>query len=240
LNKDFAPIAYYRQLLYWLSYFKFNPWIPSTGMILILIFVALRLNPINFGLFTGGFAASSIEILLLVAFQIIYGYVYQATGAIITIFMAGLAVGAFYEQRKSKKSNVMSFIAIQGAVGIYALLLPLVLSQSKDAVRGDVIVYTIFFLLTFAIAALIGAEFSMATKLLKGNIRSVAGELYSIDLIGSAIGALIVATYILPLFGIVKASFIVAALNFASALTTLVNKKKSKTNLGQNPGLSYV
>ncbi|MDZ7291185.1 MAG: fused MFS/spermidine synthase [candidate division KSB1 bacterium] len=238
INRDFTPIAYYRQLLYWLSYFNVNLWIPAVLLMLILVFVAAKLNPISFGLFTGGFAASSIEFLLLVSFQILHGYIYQATGAIITVFMAGLAAGAAYERRKSEKSNVQSFVGVQCAIGIYALLLPLVLALLRDAVPGNFIMHAVFFLLTFVIAVFIGAEFSMATKLQKGSIESVAGELYSIDLIGSALGALMVATYLLPLLGIAKASLIVAALSFASALITMVNRNKFTST--PTSGWSYV
>ena len=45
--------------------------------------------------FASGFAASGLEIVLLLAFQILYGSVYQQLGIIVTVFMAGLAAGAF-------------------------------------------------------------------------------------------------------------------------------------------------
>ncbi|GAI21730.1 unnamed protein product, partial [marine sediment metagenome] len=77
LNKDFSPVSYYQQLLYWLSYFKFNYWILAIIILIVLILIISRQNPISIGMFTGGFAASSIEVVLLISFQIIYGYVMQ-------------------------------------------------------------------------------------------------------------------------------------------------------------------
>jgi spermidine synthase len=226
LNRDFTPVAYYRQLLYWLSYFQFSPWILGAAIVVVLLTVMMKLNTISFGLLTGGFAASSIEVLLLVSFQIIYGYVYQATGLIITVFMAGLAVGSFYGQKRSSTVGASHFLAVQCAIGIYSLFLPLILSRLKDASMRDFIVYAIFLLLTFLIAALVGFEFCVGAILRRGGIASVAAELYGIDLVGSAIGALMVSTFLLPLLGIVKTCFLVALVSFASAVVTMVNRKQ--------------
>jgi spermidine synthase len=238
LNQDFAPVAYYRQLRYWLSYFSFSPWIPAVVSVLILMGIATRLNTISFGIFTGGFAASSIEVLLLVSFQIIYGYIYQVTGLIITVFMAGLAFGSMYGPKTSTKSQFMRYIGVQCCIVFYCLLLPVVLSFLKNAPHVNAVIYAIFFSLTLSIGILIGIEFSVATKLLKGNISFVASELYGIDLIGSAAGALIVAAYLLPLLGITYVSLVVASLSLSSALTALVARKRFA--IEPSGGLSYV
>jgi spermidine synthase len=238
LNEDFAPVAYYRQLRYWLSYFSFSPWIPGLIGVLILIGIMARLNTISFGVFTGGFTASSIEVLLLISFQIIYGYVYQVTGLIITVFMAGLAFGSMYGQRMSTKSGITKYVGVQCAIFFYCLLLPIVLSFLKNAPHPDAVIYAIYFFLTLGIGVLIGIEFSIATKLLKGNISFVASELYGIDLIGSAIGALIVAVYLLPLLGITNVSMVIAFLSLSSAFTAFVSRKRFAVE--PNGGLSYV
>ncbi|MBZ5537081.1 MAG: fused MFS/spermidine synthase [Acidobacteriia bacterium] len=227
LNRDYAPIAYYRQLLYWLSSLQFSPWIPGGVLILLLAVVTVKLNAISFGLFTGGFAASSMEILLLISFQIIYGYVYQATGLIITLFMTGLAAGSLYGQKRSRPFGVPGFIGTQFAIGIYSLLFPLILLVLKDSILGNFMVHAFFVILTFMVAALVGLQFSIASTLRRGKIESVASELYSIDLIGSAIGALVVSTFLVPLLGIVKVSLVVALLNFLSAVVTTLNRNRS-------------
>jgi spermidine synthase len=238
LNKDFTPVAYYRQLRYWLSYFSFSPWIPGLIGVLILIGILARLNTISFGVFTGGFTASSVEVLLLVSFQIIYGYVYQVTGLIITVFMAGLAFGSMYGQRVSTKSGITKYVGTQCGIFLYCLLLPIVLSFLKNASHPDAVIYATYFFLTLGIGVLIGIEFSIATKLLKGNISYVASELYGIDLIGSAVGALIVAVYLLPLLGIPYLSMVVAFLSLSSAFAAFVTRKRFAVE--PSGGLSYV
>lgn len=225
LNRDFAPVAYYRQVLYWLSYFQFNPWIPGAILLFAFLVVAVRLNTVSFGLFTGGFAGASIEMLLLISFQIVYGYVYQVTGIIITLFMTGLAVGSFLGQKRSNRHQVTDFTGVQCAIGIYSLLFPPLLAALKQGIVNDFVIHAVFFILTFIIAAFVGFEFSIASRLRKGKSESVAAELYSIDLVGSAIGALIVSIFLLPLLGIMKTGFVIASLNFASAFITLSNRK---------------
>jgi predicted membrane-bound spermidine synthase len=108
----------------------------------------------------------------------------------------------------------------------------------KNGPHASVLIHTIYFFLTSGIGILIGMEFSTATKLLKGNISFVASELYGIDLIGSAVGALIIAVYLLPLLGITYASVVVAFLSLSSAFTAFVARKRFAVE--PNGGLSNV
>ena len=99
INIDFTPVAYYRQLAYWLSYFNLNYWVIIGICGIGVVYVIVRLNAVSFGMFAAGFTGSAIELLLVIAFQILYGYVYQMIAVIVTIFMAGLAVGSFMQPR---------------------------------------------------------------------------------------------------------------------------------------------
>jgi len=83
-----------------------------------------------------------------------------------------------------------------------------------------------FLLPTFVIALLIGMEFSTASHLQKGTAASVASELYGIDLIGSAVGALLVTVILIPLLGIIRVSFVIGGLSFVSAIIALLNRKR--------------
>ena len=58
------------------------------------------------------------------------------------------------------------------------------------------------------------------------NISAIAAEIYSIDLLGSAIGALLVATLLVPLIGLVKVCILIGILNFVAALVVLVKRKR--------------
>jgi hypothetical protein len=59
----------------------------------------------------------------------------------------------------------------------------------------------------------------------------VAANLYSVDLIGSAIGALLASAYLIPLLGIFNLCFLIAGLNFISGSVSFVYRKKYLTSI---------
>ena len=225
LNRDFAPVSYFRQVTHWLSYFRSNLWLVGGIALLFLLFAAAQMNVVNAGIFAGGFAASSIEVLLLVSFQILYGYVYEALGLIVTMFMAGLVAGSFWRVKIIPHATVSWYAKIQIAVAAYCFVLPGVLLLLQSPQSFPVIVHGLIFLLTFVIAALVGMEFSIAADLRRGQPQRVASELYGVDLIGSALGALLVAVVLIPMLGIVAASIVPGILSLSAALAAIIQRK---------------
>jgi len=226
LNRDFSPVAYYQEALYWSSQFDVGFWVPLALLALIACLAIGRMNAVSFGIFAGGFAACSLEVVLMVSFQILYGYVYQVLGIIVTLFMAGLAVGALYKGRGERKSQVSSYAFVQFSIAAYSILLPIMLDIMKTADISRFVVQSVLFAMTFAIAVFIGAEFAVATRLQRSSTGIVASELYGMDLVGSSIGALLVSAYLMPLLGISNACFIVAGLLALSGTIILLNKKR--------------
>jgi spermidine synthase len=202
INHDFVPAAYYRQVRYWLSYFSFDPWVPGLVCGAVLIVLLIRMKAVNFCMFVGGAAGSSLEVVLLLAFQILYGSLYFATGMVITAFMAGLAVGSLAQWRFAARRPVNGFLGVQVAVGLYAFALPLILGLLRSSNSGDAIVYPAFILLTAGIGCLVGMEFALASRLLGDDPAAIAGRIYGVDLLGAAAGALMVSVFVLPLLGI--------------------------------------
>jgi predicted membrane-bound spermidine synthase len=76
------------------------------------------------------------------------------------------------------------------------------------------------------IGMLTGLQFSLATKIRNQAVQLIASSSYSSDLLGSAIGAIIVSSILIPLFGLIKVSLIVAIINFIIGLLILVKAKK--------------
>ena len=232
INKDFTPVSYYNQLLYWLSYFKSDLNLFAIIILLFLILIVANLNIINLGLFSAGFSGSSVEIILLISFQIIYGYIFQMTGIIITIFMIGLAIGAFYTHKFLQKATIKNYSKILFTIGIYSLLLPIILLMMKSNTLIPVFTHATFGILTLIISILVGIEFSLASKIQMGNTASVTAKIYSADLLGSAIGALIVTTYLIPLLGIIKVSIIIGIFNLLIGMVIFM-KRHNRTQMTQ-------
>lgn len=228
INKDFVPLSCFSHLQLWLSHFHIN--IKLIAGILILIFVACLfiLNPVNLGMFTAGFTASSMEFLLIIAFQVLYGYIYQFTGIIITLFMAGLATGTILGQEGISRSSIRKYLINQTGIAIYAVIFPFLMLAFSEYGLHPLLTESVIILLALIIGFLVGIQFNLASRLQQGEVRKVAAGLYSADLFGSALGALIVAVFLLPLFGIIKVSLIIACLNFLVILIIFVRRKISR------------
>ena len=231
INRDFAPAAYYRQVQYWLSYFSFDAWIPAVVCVVLLGVLLARMKAVSVCMFVGGAAGSSLEVVLLLAFQILYGSLYFATGMIITAFMAGLAVGSLVRWRLIESKPVASFAVVQVIVALYALLLPVLLGILRDSNPGDLVIYPVFLLMTAGIGALVGLEFSLASRLQDDVPSSVAGRLYSTDLLGSAAGALVVSAFLLPLLGITWVCVIIGCLSMGGAVLILATHQPGSSGL---------
>ena len=228
INRDFRPVSYFNQLVYWTSQFNIDLKIIIIVCVILLaglVILITRLNHINLGMFVAGYTAASVEVVLIVAFQIIYGYVYHTLGIIVTIFMAGLTLGALTRRMLIPAPAVNHYIFLQLALGIFSFVLPyIVLFANRLSVFTE-LVHIIFFLLTLAVSYMVGLVFSMATILQKERISSISAKVYSIDLIGSALGALIVTILLIPLAGIIYACLIMAGFNFLAAFFSLSRKK---------------
>lgn len=226
INKDFKPISYYGQLLLWMSYFKNNFLFISILVLIFLVFILMKINIISVGLFAGGFAASSAEVIILISFQIIYGYVYHIIGIIITLFMAGLAIGSYFLPKFFKELNKNHFIKLQFIIGIYIIILPLIIILCSTLNFEKVLLHTIFYVLTLLISIMTGFQFAIATKIRKSKIPSLAAESYSSDLLGSAIGALLTSALLIPLIGIINVGILIGFFNIICVLIIWLKRNR--------------
>jgi predicted membrane-bound spermidine synthase len=67
---------------------------------------------------------------------------------------------------------------------------------------------------------LAGYQFVVAAQifLTDGDNRPALGTLYGLDLLGGCAGALVLSTYLIPVFGFWKTAWLGAAINIAAAL----------------------
>jgi len=224
INKDFKPVCYFRHLKYWMSQWNINYWIPLGIVLLIFLVSVIWLKPLLLGIYAGGFAGSSIELLLILTFQILYGYVYLYTGIIITVFMSGLALGALYRE-KIIRTSINSFMFLQLIIIIYASLLPLVIMLLNRFLIPGILLHSIFILLTLIISVVTGMQFSLGSAILKDQVTVRAARLYSSDLLGSAFGALLFSVLMMPILGITVSLLLVASLNLISLAITFINRR---------------
>jgi spermidine synthase len=221
INRDFKPVTYLLDLKQWVSYFNFNYWMPLIFAGLLALYFLIRLHPVNLGMFSAGLAGASIEVLLLVVFQILYGYVYNIVGIIVTVFMVGLAFGTYYREKIVKKTSVHNFYCIQLALGGFALLLPLVFLIFKNFHVPSFLIHAIFFILMFITSALVGMIFSLASQLRLKKLVRIASDVYSVDLLGAGIGSFLVTVYLIPVLGVINVCLVIGGLSLLSGFLTL-------------------
>ena len=101
LNRDFSPMLYFYHLRHWMSQFTLSFGALQAVLLLLLLVYLVRLRGPALALFASGFAGSALEVVLLLAFQVLCGSVYHQVGVIVTVFMVGLAVGAAWANREA-------------------------------------------------------------------------------------------------------------------------------------------
>jgi spermidine synthase len=212
LNQDFKPVNYYNQIRYWLSYFNLNLYYLLIFVGIVFLMIVMLLDPIRLGLFTTGFSASSIQFLCIFSFQVFYGNVYQLMGLLFGLFMLGLVLGT-YMIPKIMRSDRKNFIFLQLLLGAYCLLIPFVFLLLNKYPVGNWIIYLVFAVFTMDIGTLVGGQFAISTQIGNQGIKKTASGNYAADLLGSALGLIIVTGFLFPLLGMFNVFMLIAGFN---------------------------
>ena len=234
INYDFRPVSYYYNLIFWSAHFRdsffkrvlvavtaakiWNTLLAVCGLVLLFGVIRIRKNKeldrlaSLIAVLTTGFTQISIQLIILLSFQIIYGYVFYKLGLIITCFMAGLVLGGLWIVRimKGLKKDLRFFIRLQFAICIYLFLLP--------GISNWFLKSNFLFLFLPVMAGFIGgAQFPLANKIyLKDKtegIGRIAGLSYGLDLLGSCLGALLGSIFFIPILGIPGTCWMIATVN---------------------------
>ncbi len=231
-NRDFHPTSYYVHLRYWLSQFGSDILLPLlfVGVLLVLSAGLLAASPLPempAALCASGFAGMGLEVVLLIAFQVTYGYVYQQIGLIITGFMVGAAAGAAWSGRRRVDPWGLIFTsdASLAAVAFLAIPILLLLQATDHALLEECAPPVIFPLLNGVVGFLVGAQFPPAARLLFRTVEETAGQLYAFDLMGACLGALVVSAFCVPVMGIDTTCALLGGLKIASAAALLLRRR---------------
>jgi spermidine synthase len=250
LNTDFSPVLYYYHLRHWMSQFQIGFGVLQVLLLVLLGIYLVRLRGAALVLFASGFAGTALEIVLLLGFQVLCGSVYHQVGVIVTVFMAGLALGAmmanrslnsrdalqrvladrqvgptWYTDSAGKNLTALAF-AIAGYAILLAFLLPL-LNRAGDMAASLWFIKAAIALLTLILAVLVGMQFPLANRLEFNGTVAGASRLYTADFVGAFLGALLASTLLIPLIGVTGVCLLTAALNFLGVV--LVQFRKAIT-----------
>lgn len=225
INTDLRPSAYLYNLMLWTEthggkalqhILGIREWHIISALALSLLFIASlafrrKKRIIFYSVFTTGFSGMSFMLAVILAYQSLYGYVYEMIGILSATFMIGLWLGTVMTGHVKTPLKIMFILEVITVVVALA---------SSLFFRAE----PLFYLLGLVSGIITGGLFSTANSSL--GEPEEAGRLYGLDLMGSFLGALIPAIILIPLFGIYNAILVVALLKSFSALMILSIKQQ--------------
>jgi spermidine synthase len=250
-NRDFAPIAYYFDVALWSTRFnrayrrvfqsmaelRFGSLLGTVGLALFALAALIgRLPPkknrprasAGFCVAAMGFTLIGLEMLLLLGFQAIYGYVYRQLAIIIAGFMLGMTLGSRWgldpKANAFNRRDLHRLFHLQMLAAFSPILLCLLFDRLAT-IQNPTTVFLVSQILFPVLAVLCGLfggfQFPVATRIFfsnSGQETSGPGTLYALDLAGACLGAIVLSSYLVPVFGFQATAWIMAVVNLAPAV----------------------
>ncbi len=257
INRDFRPIGYFYDMVLWSTQFRSglkegikkldnlnsrSIAFTLSFLFIILLFLQLKSNRLKdlsvaLSIGTTGFSEMLLQIVIILGFQVIYGYVYYKVGLIFAAFMLGLVIGSLFSIRIIKKvGNAADLFKIycvtQFSLSVYSILLPSIflflgVLSAKDTVIRGATTEIFFSILPVIIGFVGGFQFPLANKICLRQKRyagKTAGFLYGIDLLGACAGAFFTGAVLIPVIGINMACYLTGLMNFLVLLLLLARR----------------
>ena len=236
VNSDYSPVGFFLNASLWSSQFRgpgsgvlrfFSKvsvsWLLGLPLILfalLLLVLRARRREAAFSLLPlalMGLTTIVAEIVLLVWFQALYGFLYGRIALLLSTFMLGLFLGALL----SPRTGSLTYRALAWLQAGFILLL--ILFRLAIPVR---LPEALAFVILLFLGGLGGALFAVSNRLYL-RLGSDYGRGYGLDLLGSFGGALFTSSLFIPLAGLTKVIESVIVLNALGFLFLLARPKKA-------------
>lgn len=228
INSDLQPVCYSYTISIWLS--KFFPNLANSENLSLKI-VELKTSPVFYVIiiillgiivwtrksvrlkravlvFTAGLVGMILEIILILLYQNKNGILFRDIGFLLMAFMVGLSLGSFIVQKLfmlTKNKLLLGIFLVLGFsllnISIYCLI-KFDLMSSLPFISAALLLDGIFVAGVFSFASLYKVE----------NRQAVISPLYSADLIGGCFGSLITSLILIPVYGLLVSSILMAIL----------------------------
>jgi len=253
LNSDFRPLGVFFNLSYWNA--LFSPYltglfrwfegfslritIPLMAVLTLLIAGIFIKRPrtsrysVPYAIFTTGLTGMIFDLAIIFTFQTLYGYLYYQIGLLVTVFMAGVALGSLWVTQRLEgiKKDFSLFLTTELCIVLFSVLLPFVFSipsQYLEKTGIYILLYTLFLTMSFLSGALIGFQFPLANKIYlrttsgEETFGKTAGLLYGADLFGGFFGGLFGSVLLIPILGLKESCLMMAIIKISSFLLILL------------------
>ena len=173
------------------------------------------------------------DLAIIFTFQTLYGYLYHQIGLLVAVFMAGVALSSHIMNRRIDRirEKPLMFLLLEGGIILFSLLLPFVFlipSHHLEKTAVYLLLYGVFFMISFLAGASIGLQFPLASKIYLSlprrglSVARTAGVLYGADLLGGFFGGLFGGVLLLPILGLKESCFMMAMIKISSGLLFLL------------------
>jgi len=218
INSDFRPISYLFDMLIWHKMLRgenklsvlfaiAQHGLPVLIMLLLAALIVAAMKADAFGsravrihIAAGiiGFAAMAFDVILIIIFQTLFGYIYSWIGVAIGFFMAGTAMASNIVNRCLSVLNVRRAVLVLLLVMAAACLLILPVVSLISLLHSEML----YLLVVLLCGGLVGAAFPLLCRLyLLSTKRTNLGGIYSADVLGGSVGALLISGIFVPIFG---------------------------------------
>jgi len=251
INTDFSPVAYYFDMLFWSTRFnhgflRLMKWINLLRFEQVLLFVLgtsllaalsqffrrdstrLPRRAAGYCVWGTGFTSLALEMILLLGFQAVYGYVFYRLSLIVATFMAGIAAGSAWSLRRRQEVETQSqtrlLFRLQLVAAVSALLVCgvlFVLAGTASQIPVFLVSGFLFPFLALLAGTLGGFQFPLASGLFfdsKENDKASPGLVYGLDILGACSASLLLSVVFFPLYGLFQSGVLIAAINLGPVL----------------------
>ena len=253
INHDFRPAGNFYNLVVWTTYFNqyvkniflflnrvgFNGILILSGLLVLPFLIRLinkkgREKNFRYGIIKSiavvGFTEISVEVIIILGFQAIYGYAYFQLALILSSFMIGLAFGSFIAIIKLRQTRAvfLQFKIFQFLMAVYPLVLLIVLYNSSQFAGSTLFRQFVFSLLTITAGFIAGYQYPLASHLyckLNTEVEKTGAVIYASDLTGACVGALITSAVLIPILGILQTCCALSLMNIAIFIGLLLAKE---------------
>ncbi len=244
-NRDRRPVACYYNLVHWISSLhpqaarlmsragKIRPFHLSGALFVFFILLLIRVRRVAGGgslwaMGTASFTLMACEIIIILGFQIFYGYLYYRISLIIACLMLGMAAGSWAAVQVQSGIRPVTLVKLHTSLAVYAAFLIPLFSLLAPAMQRNALAIQVLFLgLAALLGGLVGFEYPAVNTLYlsahKDDHRR-AGWVYAVDVIGSCAGALLISMWLLPVIGLSSTLAALCVLNTITATALWLGK----------------
>jgi len=230
-NREFWPVAYYYQSLFWLDHFyprlsrafagvarNFWPIAVAAVILLTLVFgrrgSSVRTPIVSVA--TAGFSLMAAEFVIIFLYQTAVGFLYYRLALLIAALMAGMALGVWLTNRRleSKRATESTLIKLHIVLALFSAFL---FAASTQLGALPLRLAEVALLVLAELAGMFGAMvFPVANHLYmetQTEPQRRTGIIYGADVAGSAMGAMLPSVVLIPVYGVWQTLLFVGIVN---------------------------